>query len=102
MVAANLRRERLDKGVLMAAILRADLYSFVQVSFPIVSGGGRFLPNWHIEAMCHELSQVIEGETRRLIITVPPRSLKSICPSVTLPPFILAHAPPPRFISPPS
>jgi predicted phage terminase large subunit-like protein len=75
----------------MAAILRADLYSFVQTSFPIVSGGGRFLPNWHIEAMCHELSQVIEGETRRLIITVPPRSLKSICASVCLPAFFLGH-----------
>jgi hypothetical protein len=66
--------------------------------FPIVSGGGRFLPNWHIEAICHELSQVINGRTRRLIVTVPPRSLKSICASVCLPAFMLGHDPTRRII----
>ncbi len=70
----------------------------MQASFAIVSGGGRFLPNWHIEAICHELSQVINGNTRRLIITVPPRSLKSICASVCLPAFILGHDPARRII----
>ena len=94
----NLRRGPPDNAALMAAILRTDLYSFVQASFPIVSGGSRFLPNWHIEAICHELSQVVKGNTRRLIITVPPRSLKSICASVCLPAFILGHDPARRII----
>jgi hypothetical protein len=97
MVPASLRRARSD-NVLLAAILRADLYSFVRASFPIVSGGDRFLANWHIEAICHELSQVVEGNTKRLIITVPPRSLKSICASVCLPAFILGHDPTRRII----
>ena len=70
----------------------------MQASFPIVSGGDRFLPNWHIEAICHELSQVVEGNTKRLIITVPPRSLKSICASVCLPAFILGRDPTSRII----
>ena len=70
---------------LVAAIIGSDLYAFIQASFPIVSGGRQFLPNWHVEAMAYELSEVMRGITRRLIITVPPRSLKSICrPSVRI------------------
>ena len=38
---------------LTAAIFGTDLYSFIQASFPIVSGGNHFLPNWHVEAMCY-------------------------------------------------
>src|SRR5467141_3449804 len=98
MIATDLRPNPPHNAMLVAAILGTDLYSFVQASFPIVSGGGRFLPNWHIEAICHELSHVWRGETRRLIITVPPRSLKSICASVCLPAFILGHDPARRII----
>ncbi len=98
MIPTDLRSRPPDNATLVAAILGTDLYSFVQASFPIVSGGGHFLPNWHIEAICHELSQVINGRTRRLIITVPPRSLKSICASVCLPAFILGHDPARRII----
>ena len=72
---------------LVAAIIGSDLYAFIRASFPIVSGGRQFLPNWHVEAMAYEISEVMRGGTRRLIITVPPRSLKSICASVALPAF---------------
>ena len=82
----------------VAAILGTDFYAFIQAVFPIVSSGDRFLRNWHIEAMSHELSRVLKGETRRLIITVPPRSLKSICASVALPAFALGHDPRRRII----
>jgi len=82
----------------VAAILRNDFYSFVQASFPIVSSQGRFLPNWHIEAMTYALSRVLAGEIKRLIITVPPRSLKSICGSVCLPAYVLGHDPTRRII----
>jgi predicted phage terminase large subunit-like protein len=56
------------------------------------------MTNWHIDAMCAALSKVISGETRRLIITVPPRSLKSICASVALPAFALGLNPTARII----
>jgi predicted phage terminase large subunit-like protein len=83
---------------LVAAIIGSDLYAFIRASFPIVSGGRQFLPNWHVEAMAYELSEVMRGITRRLIITVPPRSLKSICASVALPAFALGHDPSRRII----
>ena len=65
-------------------MLRGDLHAFVRKSFGTVSPGDVFLPNWHLEAICHELAKVVRGETKRLIITIPPRYLKSICASVAL------------------
>ena len=87
-----------DLKQIAAAILGTNLYSFVQASFPIVSGGERLLPNWHLEAMSYDLTRVMRGRTRRLLITVPPRSLKSICASVCLPAFALGHNPSRRII----
>ena len=78
---------------LVGAILRSDFYSFIRAIFPIVSSNDAFAPNWHIEAIAYQLTRVLKGEIRRLIITVPPRSLKSICASVAFPAFILGHDP---------
>jgi predicted phage terminase large subunit-like protein len=83
---------------LISAVLSSDLYSFVQAAFPIVAAGQGLLRNWHIEAMAYALERVLRGEITRLIITVPPRSLKSICASVALPAFALGQDPTRKFI----
>ena len=83
---------------LIDAISRTDFYSFVQRIFPIVSAGSPFLPNWHVEAITYALTRVMRGEIKRLIITVPPRSLKTICASVAFPAFVLGHDPTRRII----
>ena len=49
--------------------------------------------NWHIEAIAHWLMKAVEGDVRRLIIAMPPRSLKSFMASVCLPAWILGHQP---------
>jgi len=82
----------------VAHVLRNDLYSFVQACFPIVSGGSELILNWHIEAICHALRKVEAGDIKRLIITIPPRHLKSICASVCFPAFLLGHDPTRRII----
>ena len=78
---------------LFDAVLRIDLASFIRASFAIVSPGDGFIPNWHIEAIAYALERVLRGETKRLIINVPPRSLKSICCSVAYVAYILGHDP---------
>lgn len=80
------------------AIMRRELYSFARGIFPVVSTSSAFQPNWHIEAMAHALEQVQRGEIKRLIITLPPRSLKSILASIALPAFLLGHDPTARII----
>jgi predicted phage terminase large subunit-like protein len=87
-----------DRRAVIDAVLRRDFCSFVQGVFPIVSAGDQLLLNWHIEAVTEAVSKVLRGEIRRLIITVPPRSLKSICVSVALPAFALGHDPTARII----
>ena len=80
------------------AILRSDLSRFVQKVFATVSPNDAFKPNWHIEAIAHELTRCHTGGNRRLLITQPPRSLKSICASVAFPAWALGHDPTLRFL----
>ena len=75
------------------AARRTDFYSFLGAAFPLVSQSATFLPNWHIEAMAYALQRVARGENKRLIITLPPRSSKSLCASIALPAFIHGHDP---------
>ena len=82
----------------VAAGLRKDLGAFILKVFLTVSPGDEYLHNWHIDAIVHELMQIVDGENRRLIITQPPRSLKSICTSVALVAWWLGHDPSKRFI----
>jgi predicted phage terminase large subunit-like protein len=46
----------------------------------------------------HKLSEVASGEVRRLIITLPPRNLKSLCASVALPAWFLGRNPSERVV----
>ncbi len=79
--------------VIFQAALAQDLMAFTQFAFSVVRPGVVFKPNWHIEAITDKLSQVASGETRRLVINLPPRTLKSLCTSVALPAWFLGHYP---------
>jgi predicted phage terminase large subunit-like protein len=56
------------------------------------------LPNWHIEVLAHYLDLARQRKIKRLIITLPPRHLKSICASVAFPAWSLGHDPNLKFI----
>src|SRR5277367_2923475 len=75
------------------ALLRRDPYAFMERSFYELNPTTKFLPNWHIEVIAAELEACRRGETKRLIINVPPRSLKSHCASVAFPAWLLGHDP---------
>ena len=74
-------------------LLRRDLYTFIERSFVHLNPEEAFLHNWHLEKLAEELEKCRCGETRRLIITVPPRSLKSHAVSVAFVAWLLAHNP---------
>jgi predicted phage terminase large subunit-like protein len=80
------------------AILATDFRAFVDYVFGLLRPEVAFKPNWHIDAMAHKVSQVATGEVKRLIITVPPRHLKSIIASVALPAWYLGHNPSERVV----
>ena len=72
--------------------------SFVRKSFHMLNPSARFDMNWHICAIADYLEQVRLGNLKRLIITLPPRTLKSIMCSVAFPAFVLGHDPTKRLI----
>ena len=82
----------------MAALLRSDLRYFVRKCFQTILPGTAYLPNWHIDAIVHQLMRVQAGEISRLLINQPPRSLKSICVSVAYVAWLLGHDPTRRII----
>jgi hypothetical protein len=60
------------------ALLRRDFRVFVHKDFATLTPGQTYVPSWHIERLPSSLERVRRGEVRRLMINMPPRSLKSI------------------------
>jgi predicted phage terminase large subunit-like protein len=83
---------------LLEAILRQNLSAFTERCFNELEPAHRYLHNWHLDAIAHHLSQVAKGECKRLVITMPPRSLKSLAASIAFPAWILGHDPRRRII----
>jgi predicted phage terminase large subunit-like protein len=84
--------------LVLQAVLATNLTSFTEFAFRVVRPDISFKPNWHFEAVTHKLSEVASGEVRRLIITLPPRNLKSLCASVALPAWFLGRNPSERVV----
>jgi predicted phage terminase large subunit-like protein len=74
-------------------IIRADFNAFNTRAFTLLNPQTRFAPNWHLEVLAAKLEAVRQGKIRRLIVNVPPRSLKSHTASVAFPAWLLGHDP---------
>lgn len=83
----------IHRARLLDAACRTDFVTFIGMCFHLLTPGSSFLPNWHIYALAYHLEQVRLGKIKRLIINMPPRSLKSIMSSVAFPAFVLGHDP---------
>ena len=80
------------------ALLRNDFDAFVQKVFTTLNPGQEYVPEWHIKAIAYQLERVRRGQQLRVIINMPPRSLKSITASVAFPAYVLGHDPTQRII----
>lgn len=74
-------------------VLRQDFMAFLERSFYTLNPQTPFAPNWHIELIAARLEACRLGQCRRLIINLPPRSLKSHLASITFPAWLLGHDP---------
>ena len=77
---------------------RSNFLLFATKIFNILNPGQQFVPTVAFLAMAQALSDVIAGRIKRLIITVPPRSGKSLIASIGMPAFILGNDPTRRVI----
>jgi predicted phage terminase large subunit-like protein len=62
-----------------------SLYEFFKASWPILEPTIPLSDNWHLELIAEYLELVTERQIKRLIINVPPRSLKSTLVTIVWP-----------------
>ncbi len=72
---------------------RFDFHTFMHRAFRELNPRTPFLDNWHNELIAAKLDACRRGEITRLIVNVPPRSLKSHAATVCLSAFIHGHDP---------
>ena len=80
------------------AIVRESFYFFLWKVFEILHPGQPVIDAWHVRAMCYQLHRVYLGEITRLLITVPPRHLKSITTAVAFVAWVLGKDPSRRIL----
>ena len=77
----------------LQAFLRRDFALFIERSFSELNPQTEYLHNWHIEVIAEALEACRAGRVKRLIINLPPRSLKSHMASIAFPAYLLGHKP---------
>ena len=78
---------------LLDALCAEDFLAFVEEALSIIEPGRDLVPSWHIDHLAWQLNEVAAGRERRLIINVPPRSLKSLLVSVIFVAFLMGREP---------
>jgi predicted phage terminase large subunit-like protein len=105
-----------DLGVLDALEIDRELYrksfrDFVPDAFEVLEGGSAraeyvrrkkaaplFVSGWHIDAIAEHLQAVSDGQIKRLLINVPPGTMKSVLACVLWPAWMWALDPKQRFL----
>lgn len=87
-----------EHAKLRAALLRQNFALFLQFAFREIAGEKQYHHNWHIDAITWELERMRSGDNRRLIVTMPPRHLKSITISTAWVAWMLGQNPALNFI----
>lgn len=66
-------------NIQVAALMRTHLMFFLPWVFKVLHPGHEpLILEWYLRAICQAFYKVAAGRTRRLVINVPPRHLKSI------------------------
>jgi predicted phage terminase large subunit-like protein len=76
-----------------AVVLRNDLAAFTERAFYELNPNTLFAANGHLEVIASKLEDCRNGKIKRLIINLPPRSLKSISTTIAFAAWLLGHRP---------
>lgn len=82
----------------LQALCRTSFEAFAHKSFGIIEPGTDFETNWHIGCLAEHLEAAYRGEIKRLIINIPPRSLKSFSVAQSFPAWVMGKNPSQKFI----
>lgn len=87
-----------DPQAFLRELERRDFCIFLRGAYRILSGGDTLAWNWHLDAIAYQLGQVRAGKSQRLLVTMPPRNLKSIAISVAWVAWMLGRNPRLKFV----
>jgi predicted phage terminase large subunit-like protein len=87
-----------DRARLLRAARRQHLVAFNEKVFQTLDPGTRYEHSWYLDHVCHALTRVARGEVRRLVLAMPPRSMKSLTVSVGFTAWLLGRDPTKRII----
>ena len=87
-----------DPHAFLQALMRNDFRAFLRKAFPSIRGGLPLAWNWHLDAIACQLGRIENGDNRHLLVTMPPRNLKSITISVAWVAWMLGRDPRRSFV----
>ncbi len=64
---------------------RRSLAQFVRRAWHVLEPGQKYIHGWHVEAVCEHLEAITHGYINRLLINIPPGTMKSTLCSVFWP-----------------
>lgn len=67
------------------AYCKNSLADFVKAAWHVLEPGQPYVHGWHVEAVCDHLEAITRGEINRLLINIPPGTMKSTLVSVFWP-----------------
>jgi hypothetical protein len=82
-----------DQQRQLAYLASADFLLFVDLAFADLYPGQVLATNWHLEVFAELARRIACGDLRKLMIALPPRSLKSFIFSACLPAYLLGKNP---------
>ena len=90
---------RMELEAVEAELARRSLKRFVYAAWRVLEPSTPLVWNWHLDVLCDELEAISRGERKRLIINVPPGTMKSLLVSVFWPAWEWASRPQVRILS---
>ncbi len=87
-----------EEAEALDALCRTKFDAFAHRAFRIIEPGIEYEWNWHMGCIAEHLEAVERGEINRLIINIPPRTLKSYLVAKAFPAWVLGKKPETKFI----
>ena len=76
---ADRHNRSIDRSIpAVRARCERSFYDFVKEAWHVLEPATEFVANWHLEAVCDHLEAVTAGLITRLLINIPPGSMKSL------------------------
>lgn len=76
---------QIDRIALEREACRRSLATFVREAWHVLEPGQPYMHGWHVDVICEHLEAVTAGDLNRLLINIPPGTMKSSLTSVFWP-----------------